>query len=507
MPNMTDNDLDKIFREAADRNMPEFDPQGWEDMARRLEHEERAAAMRSKSLYTLLAILFIYALLPPWGHNGNTQHASVFQTSESTEVAGEIKTKESGLDKEIITNPATEESDKNDRKVVEKVEEEFSAYTRIDNSIEEDANSNLNKKAISKPALENTDLDNSNKTLDAVEQRTKKSDNNIDNKAIIKPAVGPVNVENNIKETSDALTQTDNGAATGISVIDAGGSLNQKTPKLSQTDNDDLIVSEGEAIGSVNEGFKEADRAKNTILYNRSPHERIILMAQVADADSVIKPIEQGAENPEQPVTVVRPDRLTSSPRWFLKVPVSPDFSAIDYNKLGETGINIGLLGEYNLTDHLSVSTGAIWSKKLYDSKNPDKSYTSGNWTGKASRLDGDCRILDIPINVTYYIFPHRRTSLFVSIGSSSYIMLKEQYVYTVWANQQEYQYEENFSHKNNEWFSMLNLSIGIQQRLGKRFFAQAEPFLKAPVSGVGEGKVNLMSTGIFLSLKYSLNK
>ncbi|MBA4058758.1 MAG: hypothetical protein C0490_28835 [Marivirga sp.] len=121
--------------------------------------------------------------------------------------------------------------------------------------------------------------------------------------------------------------------------------------------------------------------------------------------------------------------------------------------------------------------------------------------------LDGDCRVLDIPINVTYYIFPDRRTNLFVSVGSSSYIMLKEQYVYTVWANQKEYQYEENFSHKNNEWFSMLNLSIGVQQRLGKRFFAQAEPFLKAPVSGVGEGKVNLMSTGIFFSLKYSLNK
>jgi len=236
------------------------------------------------------------------------------------------------------------------------------------------------------------------------------------------------------------------------------------------------------------------------------PYKRSALFAKVVEADSVIKLVEQIEKDLEHPATVVKPHRRAPQ-RWFIKVPVSPDFSAIDYADFGDPGINIGLLGEYNVTAHLSVSTGAIWSRKLYFSENSDKSYGSGNWTGNASMLDGDCRVLDIPINFTFYIFPDRRTNLFISLGSSSYIMLKEHYVYTVWSNQKEYQYEETFSNENNEWFTMLNLSVGIQQRLGKRFFAQAEPFLKAPMSGVGEGKVNLMSTGIFLSLKYSLSK
>ena len=200
-------------------------------------------------------------------------------------------------------------------------------------------------------------------------------------------------------------------------------------------------------------------------------------------------------------------EKQAVSHSWFVKLPVSPDFSSINYTTPGKPGINIGLLGEYSVSRHFSVSTGAIYSKKLYDSKNPDKSYSSGGWTAKAKSLNGDCRVLDIPINVTYYFFPESKTNLFVTLGSSSYIMLKEKYVYTVWANQRDYQYEENFSHKNNEWFSMLNISIGVQRRIGEHFFVQAEPFLKAPMSGVGEGKVNLVSTGVFFSLKYKLGK
>jgi hypothetical protein len=35
----------------------------------------------------------------------------------------------------------------------------------------------------------------------------------------------------------------------------------------------------------------------------------------------------------------------------------------------------------------------------------------------------------------------------------------------------------------------------------------QVEPFLKAPVAGVGEGKIDLVSMGSFFSLKYKITK
>jgi hypothetical protein len=85
--------------------------------------------------------------------------------------------------------------------------------------------------------------------------------------------------------------------------------------------------------------------------------------------------------------------------------------------------------------------------------------------------------------------------------------MLNEEYIYTVWRNNRDYEYVENYSRENNDWFSMMNISVGIQHQVGKRWFVQGEPFLKAPVKGIGEGKVNLVSSGVFFSLKYLISK
>ena len=191
--------------------------------------------------------------------------------------------------------------------------------------------------------------------------------------------------------------------------------------------------------------------------------------------------------------------------RWYVKLPVSPDFSTIGYKRPGKSGINIGLLVEFMPTKRIGITTGAIWSRKIYTSKNPEKTYGSGSYMVKADWLDGECRVLDLPLNVTYYIRPEARTNFSITTGISSYIMLNEDYTYGVKGPTKDYIYNETFTRKNNDWASMLNLSIGIQHRLSRRFQVQAEPFLKAPLSGVGEGKVDLVSSGVFFSLKYQL--
>jgi hypothetical protein len=188
---------------------------------------------------------------------------------------------------------------------------------------------------------------------------------------------------------------------------------------------------------------------------------------------------------------------------WYMKLLVSPDFSAIGYSKPGKTGFNIGLAVVYSPSEHWGFSTGAIWSKKLYDKNNPGKSYSYGGASFEADYLDGDCRVLDIPVNITYYIRPEARLNVYVTIGVSSYIMLKESYVYTVNENNQNYYYYEDYKNENHHWFSMLNLSFGLQYRISPRLQLQAEPFLKAPMSGVGQGKIDLVSAGSFFTLKY----
>lgn len=193
------------------------------------------------------------------------------------------------------------------------------------------------------------------------------------------------------------------------------------------------------------------------------------------------------------------------SSRWYIKLAVSPDFSTIGYTRPGKPGINLGLQVEFMPVRRIGISAGAIWSRKIYTSKNPEKTYGSGAYQVKADWLDGECRVLDLPLNVTYYIRPEARTNFSVTAGISSYLMLSEDYTYGVKGPAKDYLYNEKFTRKNNDWASMLNLSIGIQHRLSRRFLVQAEPFLKAPLSGVGEGKVDLVSSGVFFSLKYQL--
>jgi len=192
---------------------------------------------------------------------------------------------------------------------------------------------------------------------------------------------------------------------------------------------------------------------------------------------------------------------------WYVKLLVSPDFSAIGYTKPGKPGFDIGLTVEYSPAKHWGISTGAIWSKKLYDKNNPGKAYSYGGTSFEADYLDGDCRVLDIPINITYYIVPDARLNFYATVGVSSYIMLKENYVYTVTENNNNYYYYEDYKNENRHWFSMLNLSFGLQYRISPRVQFQAEPFLKAPMSGVGAGKIDLVSAGSFFTLKYKINK
>jgi opacity protein-like surface antigen len=195
--------------------------------------------------------------------------------------------------------------------------------------------------------------------------------------------------------------------------------------------------------------------------------------------------------------------QLNNSHGIFLRFQISPDFSSIkNTSSLSTaTGVNYSLLIEYQLMNHWSVSTGGIWSMKKY-SVNEEVKY--GKYT--ADSMVGTCRILDIPVNVNYHFRPQSRASFYAGIGLSSYIMLEEDYTYTVNSSSGSRDYSYYIERENNEWFKILNVSAGIQYQIAPRVHLQAEPFLKAPLVGIGEWDVLLSSMGIFMGLKYKIN-
>jgi hypothetical protein len=90
-------------------------------------------------------------------------------------------------------------------------------------------------------------------------------------------------------------------------------------------------------------------------------------------------------------------------------------------------------------------------------------------------------------------------------MGFSSYIMLSEDYVYHVDNPYGSDVYYQSVSRENNEWFKILNASVVLQKRLNDKFSLELEPYLKAPLAGVGEGEVSLVSLGAFFNVRYDI--
>lgn len=185
--------------------------------------------------------------------------------------------------------------------------------------------------------------------------------------------------------------------------------------------------------------------------------------------------------------------------KLFIRFLASPDLSAIEFGP-AQLGSNVGIMGEFSFTERLSVSSGVIRSVKNYESNQQDAyGYSSRN-------LIGSCHILDVPINVSYYFPFKKKISAYLSGGVSSYLMLSEDYEYTVKTSTGEQVYPYQVENENNEWFKVLNLSAGVQYQLGQRWHVQVEPFLKAPMADLGELNVKLSSYGVFGALRFQLN-
>jgi hypothetical protein len=309
-----------------------------------------------------------------------------------------------------------------------------------------------------------------------------------------------IETENNVEKILDSFPESkqDGGFAQGVDSKKPSGGFNNF-----------LRIKRGEFITAKED-------ADSGILRNESSISKLSVIDYETGSDFKINPgenpmdsisnneLEKGIDtDPTQRNNAEADDKRSAKPanQIFIRALASPDLSSINYGSTRLMGSNYALLGEYKFSNRWSFSTGVIWSMKKY-STNDEVVYSGYS----ADQLDGACRILDIPINFYYHFFPEKKVSFYSGVGLSSYIMLKEDYTYTVFAASGDRTYATQVEGKNNEWFKVLNLSVGIQYPISTQWHIQAEPFLKAPLAGIGEGDVLLSSLGVFLGLKYKIN-
>jgi hypothetical protein len=197
--------------------------------------------------------------------------------------------------------------------------------------------------------------------------------------------------------------------------------------------------------------------------------------------------------------------------RFAVGLAASPDVSSIGFHpSLKEIGKGFGFLAEYSPGRRWKLSGGVYKFDKVYAAGAGDYNPPFGSgWPGgiEPIRTDASCSVLDVPITVSLQVVNIGRTRIWVSAGMSSYWMLSENYSY-VYEDGVEGRYKgwsgENWS---NHPLSVVSASFSIETYLSRHFSVQLEPFVKAPLGGVGYGDVRLFTTGTLVTAKYHFLK
>ncbi|UII30848.1 PorT family protein [Fulvivirga ulvae] len=571
MSNISDKDLDKLFREAAEGYQASFDESAWEDMERKIDDGGDDGFSYFKILGGIIAILMLSSVAIWWISSENHLALTGAEDSHATaQAAGNIETSGTGMEnalgvKKENTVDGAEDAENshqdhflNENESKQNVSGNYDRAQRLSGvnsddheevsgrsgAISENENS-LDPSGVAKvntnAKLEEYAKQSGNSTLITVdtsssEKLAAKRENDLeranygDPDSFDRKHIRKSEHKDEEKSSTNMYVKADDKEMVPDRQND-GEDLVEGEPADQAPDNveaarltrdkvDKPLTFEDEAVRLAENNRSAGDRNGKRLMPaleesadNSSQKNNQVWVYSPAFLERMDYPEYQypypeeyrklnGVEIPD-PVSARR-DEQASQRGFAVEMAYSPDLTSVGYFKPDRPGSNFGLMGSYFM-NRWSVSTGAIYSRKIYFS---EESSGGGYYSGPSdfTRIDGDCRVIDIPINISYYLSNNVHHGFYLSAGFSSYIMLRENYDFLTKSNGTEREWSSEYENKNNHFFSVLNLSLGYERRIKNGFFIQLEPFVKAPVSGIGEGKVDLVSTGAFLNLMYKFN-
>jgi hypothetical protein len=199
-----------------------------------------------------------------------------------------------------------------------------------------------------------------------------------------------------------------------------------------------------------------------------------------------------------------------SGPRVTLAILAAPDVNGVNSFKGAQTGGNFSLQASVKLTSKLSVTTGAAYAIKPYETG--FSNYRSGNpawwrtmWAAKPQDVMANCKVLDIPLNLDYQLFKKGGNDFSVGAGVSSYFMLNEKYSFA-FADPSANPAQLQVSNRNQHLFGIFNIQATYQHKLNSRFGLLVQPYAKLPFSRIGLGQVNLKSAGVAVGFNWNIH-
>ncbi|HOX81481.1 MAG TPA: hypothetical protein PLS08_00525 [Chryseolinea sp.] len=480
MQNLSDEDIDKLFKQAAEQQQPQFNPEDWDDMANRLEASKRPWS----NYYTWTEVGLILGVVIWLGLFNNEPTMEMATQSIPSTVQNE-KAPSTGQTTDDLTNRIAQTETGGSTGVETKTASVAQSTLPKGNSIvqskEKEKSSNHTAKEVS--SLKST-AKNPSSILDQTPTKLPSS-------PTLNSSQTKIANHSNLNDENNTLDNRN------INKNSSSNIEQSNTSKILSAESIKVIASEDQTTSP-----SDLNSERNNSCTSEVKEQTSLPIGQsdgVIDSVEIIIALEEATNNSK-----AESGKLDSSAekksftRLAIKATIAPDFSSDQFKTVEKMGVNYGLVLEYFMNKNLSLSAGAIWSRKYYSAEDVD--YNGYH----ADRAYGDCRMWDIPINANYYFTPEKRYSFFASAGFSSYLMNEENYEYEVDTPYGTRTYYSTVTKENNEWFKMLNLSVGFQKQLNDQLVIQVEPFIKVPLAGVGDGNISLASLGSFFSLRYN---
>ncbi|MBC6108947.1 hypothetical protein ACFOG5_13540 [Pedobacter fastidiosus] len=314
-------------------------------------------------------------------------------------------------------------------------------------------------------------------------------------KAIVKGSIKKDSnlIENNKvnRTTKDLLDNKDKGlVAINKSVIDSGNNKEFHTYKIKTiTDVFGKLIVEQKVNANILANVNYDLSLNSSIIPVQYKTEELIKSPGRTKLDKAFSPV------------------FKSKPRLVLSILAAPDLTSVQSSGKSALSGSFGAELTLFLTKRLSITSGAAYAKKIYDSDfslyRPNSTYV---FNVNPTNVHANCDVIDIPLNVNYKVFDNNRNSITVSTGLSSYLMLKEKYSYTYGeAYQKPLDYE--VKNQNQHYLGIANVGVEFQHKINNNLSISARPFMKIPLTDIGYGNSKLSSTGVAVSVNMNLFK
>jgi hypothetical protein len=528
MIELPDDELDKLFRKSSEELDPTYEPDDWNDLRKLLDKQDgRTPAGWWKKWWPLgvLALLIPagIVLYSFEGGNGGKEQGGAAVMLKS----GNEKTEDGGSERGVVEDGGVkaaggESGTASESGVVKEAgvgNESESSRGRVEDARKENARVDDGNPAVS----------NGNKVVGRENKVAGDSKADIKNK-----------LKTSEKEAGKSSSKSELNAAVGNgrkslprSQSKAGGVYLE--PNRSKVEGGDgaLSIINNEKVRNRETSLPQATGRKDGNVVTQTPVEMQPVSAgeSLSDADEqgrtlisasalnskglkwnalllpgIFEPVYELAEPPAPP----RQPSMSADDRPLLAIRFgySPDLSTVGLKDFTKPGTSVSLLVEYSVLPRLYLQSGAVWSRKDYYA--PAEAYQlpkKGTYPPLAlSGIDGVCKVLEIPLNVRYDIAFGERSRWFATGGFSSYHMNSEKYkYYYIDPNDPNAKWAPGWNGKTGwYWLSHANVSAGYEYRISKKLSLLAEPSIRMPLKRVGYGKVNLITTGLWLSVRYT---